>query len=116
MIKTREQECAATIYTQVEGVKADGKQDREDYRNMSEKLPVLIRSAGLVQALHFAYTRNEGSKKLIDHLKQTLGNLNLLDDSRTKPISDYIYLTEICLLALKWYKRFSEIHLERILK
>jgi CRISPR-associated protein Cmr5 len=115
MIKTREQEYAATIYAQVEGVKNDDslkKQDKEEYKNMSKKLPVLIRSAGLVQALYFAQTRNDGSRKLIDHLKQTLANPNLLDDARTKPISDYIHLTEKCLLALKWYKRFSEIHLE----
>lgn len=115
MIKTREQNYAATIYIQVEGVKNDKnlkKQVKDDYKNMSEKLPVLIRSAGLVQALYFAETRNEGSRKLIQHLKATLGNPNLLEDSRTKPINDYIFLTEKCLLALKWYKRFSKIHLE----
>ena len=27
-------------------------------------------------------------------------------------INDYVFLTEKCLLAMKWYKRFSKIHLE----
>ena len=110
MINTREQRYAAKIHDQVESVKDEGFKD--DYRNMSEKLPVLIRSAGLVQALHFAQTRNDGSKKLIEHLTETIGNQNLLEDARTKPINEYIFLTEKCLLALKWYKRFSKIHLE----
>ena len=69
-MKTREQEYAATIYTQVEGVK--GKSYQSDYKNAAKNLPVLIRSAGLVQALYFTQTRNPGSEALIKHLANVI--------------------------------------------
>ena len=109
MIKTREQEYAAKIYDQVEKVKGKGFQG--DYKTAAKNLAFLIRSAGLVQALYFTESRNDGSKNLIQHLKDTLKNQSLLDDARNKPINEYMFLTEKCLLALKWYKRFVDIHI-----
>jgi vacuolar-type H+-ATPase subunit H len=84
----------------------------EEYKTNAKNLAFLIRSAGLVQALYFTDTRNEGSRKLIQDLKTALGNQNLLDDARNKPINEYMYLTEKCLLALKWYKRCVDIHIK----
>jgi CRISPR type III-B/RAMP module-associated protein Cmr5 len=124
MIKTREQDYAAKIYDQVGKVK--GKNFQDDYKNAAKNLPFLIRSAGLVQALYFMQTRNEGAKTLIKHLAniiekptETLAENelkalaeNFLAKVRTKPINEYIFLTEKCLLALKWYKRFVDIHIE----
>lgn len=124
MIKTREQDFAAKIYDQVEKVKGKGFQD--DYKNAAKNLPFLIRSVGLVQALYFTQTRNEGAKTLIKHLAnivekptETLAENelkalaeNFLAKVRAKPINEYIFLTEKCLLALKWYKRFVDIHIE----
>ena len=124
MIKTREQDFAAKIYDQVKKIKGKGFQD--DYKNAAKNLPFLIRSAGLVQALYFTQTRNEGAKTLIKHLANTIEKPtetlaenelktlaeNFLAKVRTKPINEYIFLTEKCLLALKWYKRFVDIHIE----
>lgn len=134
-MKTREQIYAAKIYEHVEGIKIESENlkeqlrrdednrqlkkqykksldDNADYKNTAKNLPVLIRSAGLVQALYFAKTRNAGSEKLIEHLADAIGNRGLLADSRTETINEYIHLTEKCLLALKWYKRFVDIHIE----
>ena len=123
-MKTREQDYAATIYDQVKNVKGKGFQD--DYKNAAKNLPFLIRSAGLVQALYFTQTRNTGAETLIKHLAKVMekptetvadNELKALAESflekvRTKPINEYIFLTEKCLLALKWYKRFVDIHIE----
>lgn len=114
---TREQKYAETIYRQVENVSAD---IRDDYLNMSKKLPVLIRSAGLTQALHFAVTRKGGSKQLVEDLAaavsqdltETLSTDELLRVSRTSNLNQYIHLTEKCLTALNWYKRIAQSLLE----
>jgi CRISPR type III-B/RAMP module-associated protein Cmr5 len=124
MIKTREQEYAAKIFDQVKNVKGKGFQD--DYKTSAKNLAFLIRSAGLVQALYFTQTRNSGSETLIKHLANVIEkpteNLSdnelkslaesFLEKVRTKPINEYLFLTEKCLLALKWYKRFVDIHIK----
>lgn len=125
-MKTREQEYAGTIYTQVERVKGKPKQFRDEYKTAAKNLAFLIRSAGLVQALFFTYTRNNASETLINDLvvavqksrldlskteQETLTN-NFLNAVRNEDLLKYIYLTEKCLLALKWYKRCVDIHLK----
>ena len=126
MIKTREQEYAGKIYDQVERVKSKPKQFRDDYKTSAKNLAFLIRSAGLVQALYFTQTRNKASELLITHLVvviekplepltddqlETLTK-SFLEKVRNKPINEYMFLTEKCLLALKWYKRFVDIHIK----
>ncbi|MFV0388482.1 MAG: type III-B CRISPR module-associated protein Cmr5 [Pyrinomonadaceae bacterium] len=106
---TREQKYAEEIYRQVESVSDDKK---EDYLKMSKKLPVLIRSAGLTQALHFAVTRKGSSKQLVEDLAVAVGEADLLEQSRTANINQYIHLTEKCLTALNWYKRIAQSLLE----
>jgi len=123
MIKTREQRYAEPIYGKVESFKLEADQleaDKkkklvEEYSAVAKNLPVLIRTAGLVQALYFAATRSEGSKRLIEDLAESLGKRNkseLLDSARTAALDEYIRLTEQCLAALKWFKRFAGVHLD----
>ncbi len=111
---TREQKFADVIFGQVEEISKLSEQSKKDeYKSMSENFPVLVRTAGLTQALHFVESRN---KKLIEHLAVTLeieGNdidekcKNLLQKSRKANLEDYIYLTNKVLTALQWYKRIS---------
>ena len=111
---TREQRFADKIFGQVEEISKLGDQSKKDeYKSMTENFPVLVRTAGLAQALHFVESRNE---KLVEHLSITLeiqGNdgkekrKNLLEKSRRATLDEYIYLTEKVLTALQWYKRFS---------
>lgn len=111
-MKTREQKYADKAYNHIkDDVKVKVNSFQGDYKTAAKNLAFLIRSAGLVQALYFTETRNDGSKKLIEHLKDTLDKPNLLDEAREKPINEYMYLTERCLLALKWYKRCVDIHI-----
>jgi len=114
-MQSREQKFAATIYAQVckyPGPLDEAAQERKQYGAMAHKLPILVRSAGLAQALAFVKSRDkEPYQKLLDHLAVAVGEENgeaLLTQSRDANLMDYIYLTERVMLALKWYKRFAE--------
>ncbi|HRV94358.1 MAG TPA: type III-B CRISPR module-associated protein Cmr5 [Anaerolineae bacterium] len=108
-MQTRDQKYAAKIYEQVSALPEN---DHQKYGTMSHKLPILIRTAGLVQALAFVEARGEeAQKKLLDHIAIVVGvddRANLLRQSRTAALSDYMNLTQQVLTALLWYKRFAQ--------
>jgi CRISPR-associated protein Cmr5 len=115
---SREQQYATTIYGQVKeypGSLDENSKERKQYGSMAHKLPILVRSAGLAQALAFVDSR-QGSQRqpyqrLLEHLALTTGFPNaerILKQSREANLSDYLYMTEQVMLALKWYKRFAE--------
>lgn len=114
-MQSREQQYAAEIYKQISdypGRLPEDSVERKRYGAMAHNLPILVRQAGLVQALAFVQSRDKKPyNKLLDHLAQTVGegaSDNLLDYSRRAELSEYIYLTERVMLALKWYKRFAQ--------
>ena len=116
MMISREQVYAAAIYEQVKAI-ADAYPDEDDKRRkqygaMAHKLPILVRQAGLVQALAFVESRGKDPhKQLLAHLAKTIGESNadqFLNRSRTANLQNYMLLTEKTLLALKWYKRFAQ--------
>ena len=108
---TRTQRYAAQIIGQVTGVPEE---QRKKYGTMAHKLPVLVRTAGLAQALAFVECRGsegEGQKLLLDHLAAAVGQAprnTLLNASRTAGLREYRRLTHEVLAALEWYKRFAE--------
>ena len=115
-MNNREQRYAIAIYKQVKTV-ADAYPDendrrRKEYGSMAHKLPILVRQAGLVQALAFVESRGKDPhKQLLGHLAETVGESDagqFLDRSRTVGLEDYMLLTEKTLLVLKWYKRFAQ--------
>jgi len=118
-MKTLEQELASKIYIQV---KAFGDEhpkeslERNKYGAMSYKLPILVRTAGLVQALSFVDSRGQPPHhKLLEHLAQVVvenDKKTFLDKSRKSDLQEYTYLTLKTMLALKWYKRFAQSVLE----
>lgn len=112
---TREQRYASTVYELVKNYRLKDKDFRDKYGSMAHKLPVLIRTSGLAQALAFVEARNkEGTpqRQLVIDLNETLkkvGQLQgvLVEQSRTIPFDEYMRLTEACIEALLWFKRFS---------
>lgn len=106
---TRNQEYAAKIFDQVNALP---KEEHKKYGSMAHKLPILIRTTGLVQALEFVNSRGDASqRKLLGHLALVLGCQNeqlLLKTSREAALSDYMYMTHKALAALTWYKRFAQ--------
>ncbi len=110
-MKTRDQEYAADVYKKVSEVKKNVKEaERNRYGGMAHQLPILIRSAGLVQALAFLESRDtEGHRLLLNDLAATVGRPGtLLKSAREAGIGEYMYLTRQVLAALLWYKRFAQ--------
>ena len=119
-MQTREQRYATAVYSRVEARTYNGDQEKKNkYGAMAHKLPVLIRSAGLAQALAFVDTRKDVQKDILCDLEIVLRetgclaqNQQLLARSRQAEIGEYMLLTEHSLAALLWFKRFAQSLLE----
>ncbi len=61
-MQTREQKYAKDVYIQVHEVWASGENYYKKYGSMAHKLPILVRQAGLAQALAFADTRKPAAQ------------------------------------------------------
>jgi CRISPR-associated protein Cmr5 len=112
VIQTRDQEYAIHAYNRVKTVKHMPEAARDRYGSMAHKLPILIRTAGLAQALAFVNARGKDEhKRLLDDLALTLKQQdreNLAETAMKATLSEYIYLTQQALAALLWYKRFAQ--------
>lgn len=111
-MQTQQQRMAVSAHERILTVE-DG--DRKKYGTMAHKLPMLIRNAGLAQALVFVEARGESAqKKLLQHLAETIdfGGVTswdaLVELSRTADLATYMLLTRRVMAALVWYKRFTE--------
>ncbi len=110
---TRNQLYAAKTYEQIEAdVVGKGEEYKKSYGAMAHKLPVLIRTAGLMQALAFVQSRGKPEhKKLLDHLavalKQPDGNALQIRAQKAE-LAEYMKLTNDALASLLWYKRFAQ--------
>lgn len=112
-MKTRSQELAAVVMGKVKEVEKKDKTFRDQYGGMAHKLPVLIRTAGLVQAVTFVEARGQkGAQKLLTDLAVVLGDeSSLAFQARLQSINDlaeYMHVTQQALTALLWYKRFAQ--------
>lgn len=118
-MQTRDQRYASDAFEHVLKIKDENY--RTSYGSMAHKLPILIHTSGLVQALTFADTRKtKGPEHLLQDLSETVlrdsggGKEKLLErargklDGRENSLQDYIYLTEQVLAALLWYKRYAQ--------
>ncbi len=109
-MQTRDQKYAVDVYERVSKVKKAEEADRNRYGAMAHQLPILIRSAGLAQALAFLDSRdNQAHKQLLTDLAATVGQPGrLLKSAREAGIGEYMYLTRQVMAALLWYKRFAQ--------
>ena len=113
---TRTQNYAAAVFEQMEPLAQRNQAYRDKYKSMAEKLPVLIRTAGLAQALAFVEAKavkEQAWGDLLDHLACTVGHTNrssLSAASRSprSTLGAYTRLTSQTLEALLWYKRFAQ--------
>ncbi|NOK58063.1 MAG: type III-B CRISPR module-associated protein Cmr5 [Chloroflexi bacterium AL-W] len=114
---TREQRYAAKVYDQICNIRDSSKSEKgfidpKKYGALCHKLPVLIRTSGLTQALVFVQARKEQvGKQLIGDLGQTIDQPNLIDVVKKAELGPYMRLTQQALDALLWYKRFAQSEL-----
>lgn len=122
MTATRDQQLARSVFDRVgkfktQHTRPDGTADEKrlkQYGSMSHKLPVMIRSAGLAQALGFI--EGKGKKEsvyaqLLTDLAATIGlspEEKLPGKSRLVPLDEYMLLTQNALAALLWFKRYAQ--------
>jgi CRISPR-associated protein Cmr5 len=108
-MQTRDQKYAVDVYKRVSQVE---EKNRNSYGSMAHKLPILIRTAGLVQALAFVESKaknNTALKQLLNDLSETVDKPGILTEAaRTAPLSEYMLLTQQTMAALLWYKRFAQ--------
>jgi CRISPR-associated protein Cmr5 len=111
---TLEQQRAAKAYSHVQPITA--KEDRQLYGSMAQKLPALIRSAGLCQAVHFVKSRKKDPLDLLlthlaDQLKRVDEQINGLDALCTRvretDLPTYVWLTREALASVSWYGRLA---------
>lgn len=111
-MRTREQEYAVKVFERVQARATLDKKKRDAYGAMAHNLPVLIRTAGLTQALAFVQARhkeeNAPPRLLLTDLAHVLGKPNLVALSRTAHLPEYLRLTSDTLQALLWFKRYAE--------
>lgn len=119
-MRTLEQRFASDVYEKVNAYAQAHPQDdpqRKRYGAMAQELPVLIHTAGLAQALAFVDAKATGAnekpyRQLLDDLAGVLefaDRAKLAEKSREVPtLAEYADLTRRALLALTWFKRFSQ--------
>ena len=111
MPKTRDQWMAETVYHKLEPLQAN-EAEAKKYGSLAHKLPVLIKTAGLAQALAFVEARGgEEGKTLLTHIAQVVNQKDvdtLQKAVRTAELQAYIRLTQEILAALVWFKRFAQ--------
>ncbi len=120
-MSTINQEFALSAHKNVQDVynqhKSDSKKDkayRKKYGTMAHKLPILVRTAGLVQAVAFVDAKSQkvpAWQQYLDDVAQTVNHPDgqaLLEASQRANLSAYILLTHRVSAALVWYKRFAE--------
>jgi|SRR5579875_800525 CRISPR-associated protein Cmr5 len=109
-MRTIDQQYADIVRQKVLEIQPDP--NYKKYGAMAHKLPVLIYTAGLLQALEFVCSRGEDiQKRLVEHLALTIGQQNtsaLIEAVREADLRGYMLLTRQALAALLWYKRFAQ--------
>lgn len=114
---TRDQQYAISARECVEAIAVKYEKEeksRRKYGSTAHKLPILIRTAGLAQALTFIETRGKSKDKanpyqdFLDDLEKTVGQNSLCKSAREAELDEYMLLTQQVLDALLWYKRFAQ--------
>ena len=118
---TLQQRYADAVYQRIQDVKQSYPDDKQkEYGALALKLPVLVRQAGLVQALTFVAARQDRQRdahkrRILDDLAQVLdmgSGDDLLKRARKAPLPEYMFLTQRVLWALEWFKRFAQSELK----
>lgn len=117
-IRTIEQGRAKFAYDSVNEVVQNANADKKKkYKSGAKKLPVLIKTNGLAQALAFINNRDDGNVELYNTIRDWLSQKQLIElDINTdlvaividKPSNEYRRITTETLALLNWVRRFVD--------
>ena len=111
-----DQTRAVLAYTHIQSIAADEFR-RAKYGIMALKLPILVRTAGLCQALHFVQSRGTPPHDaLLGHIAEQLKRVDArIDDAdtlcrqvREAKMQLYLHLTREATATLQWYARLAQ--------
>ena len=109
-MKTFDHELAEKVYERV--AKFKDSSERKKYGAMAHKLPILVRTSGLAEALAFVESHGKESQLvLLEDLAQVVSVETrevFTKKSREAEIQEYMFRTRRTMLALKWFKRFAQ--------
>lgn len=118
---TLKQRYAGLVYQKIVNCKEqfkDTPSQIKEYSSMAFRLPVLVKKAGLVQAIAFLLDQKKPAhlQFITDFAKVMLGEEGtpqaLLDSVCFAGYKDYRQLTTKSSLALGWFKRYAQSVLE----
>jgi len=111
---------AATAYDHIQEVLQCTEPDKKRYGTLALKLPILVRTAGLCQALHFIQARGKSDPKtsevrLLGHIATQLKRIDpVIQDAgslcrrvRGANMKTYLHLTREATSTLQWYARLT---------
>ncbi len=120
-MQTLQQKYAASVYKKVSDYEKDdkskSKENSKKYGAMALKLPILIHTAGLAQALAFVQSRDKDPfTQLLKDLAEVVGTITknnysveaFVNESRSSELEKYTYLTKHTMTALEWFKRYAQ--------
>lgn len=123
-IRGIEQGRAAFAYDCVKEIAQSTDEDlKKKYKSSAKKLPVLIKTNGLGQALAFINKRDNGNIKLYDLIGKWLDdkqlvelgeNVDLVDIIISKPSNEYRRITTETLALLNWVRRFVDGLMDKV--
>jgi CRISPR-associated protein Cmr5 len=102
---------AQAVYQRISLLATKDETFRTRYGTLAHRLPVLIRTAGLTQAIAFVSVRGKDEgQQLMRDVAHSMGMTDeqLATKSRTAPVLEYMRLTQQMLSILVWYKRFAQ--------
>jgi len=115
-----EQTRATQAYDHIQKVLALPKADQSRYGTLALKLPILVRTAGLCQALHFVQSRGKSDPArpelhLLGHVADQLARVDptirdassLCASVRSADLKVYLHLTREAGATLQWYARLT---------
>lgn len=108
------QSLARSVYDKIVAINTAGRNNdyKKKYGKMALRLPALVQSAGLLQALAFIEDGNDlPPKDLVVDLAQVLGfgnKADLMTACINLPFGEYRYLVRRSVIALTWFKRFTQ--------
>jgi CRISPR-associated protein Cmr5 len=103
-MRTYDQKMAEEAFKRVSLKKGD-----KEYRSFALAFPSLIHSCGLVQAVAFAESRNDGYvKDLAKVLNAAEAKVDLPSESRSADVIKYMRLSRRALSAASWLKRYVQ--------
>ena len=110
---TRQQIWAKKAYVNVKKMERKNKDEKEKYSSFCKSFPALLHSYGLCQALAFAEAKSKEHKEYLDHLKDILEMIDLLENSRNFDVIKYQRISKDTMVAATWLKRYAEAFLDK---